>query len=215
MQVQHALQVWRRERTGSRYAQRERGLGRLPAVLYGHGAEPLAISLDHKEAMRFFHSGERIFDVQIAGESVKQTVMLKDIQFDYLGTNPVHVDLTRVDMDEVIEASIAIRFRGEAVGLKKANTILTHHTNAIKVKCRVRDLPDHFDVDISGLDAGQLLHISDIKLPASVELIDDDTAVIAAIEVVKEQAESETGEAAAVGEAAQPEVITERKKEEE
>lgn len=208
----HSLTVHARERLGSRYAQRERAKGLLPAVVYGHGQAPKALSLDAKQALRFFHQGEKVFTVDIPGEPKGQTVILKDVQFDYLGTNPVHVDLARVDLDEQITANVHIRLIGEPIGLKKAGAILTHPNVSLTVRCTVRTLPDHIDVDISALDMDQAIHVRDMMLPAGVELAEDPDAIVATISAVKEEVVAAEA-ATADGTPAQPEVITAKKEE--
>lgn len=209
----HTLSIFPRERTGSRYARREREAGKLPGVLYGHGQAPVSISLDAREALRYFHQGEKVFTIELSGESKAQTVMLKDLQFDYLGTNVVHVDLARVDINEEIEATVPLRFVGEAIGLKKAGAMMTHPIVALEVRCTVATLPDHIDVNIADLDLGHSIHASEIALPEGVTLVGDSDAAVVSISVTK--AEEATAEGAVVaGEAGQPEVITERKKEE-
>lgn len=208
----HTLKAQPRERLGSRYARRDRSNGRLPAVLYGHGQPPVSISLDAREALRFFHQGEKVFTIDLAGEGAGQTVILKDLQFDHLGTNVVHVDLARVDLDEEIVANVHINLVGEAVGLKKAGAILTHPNTQIAIRCTVRTLPDHIDVDISGLDMNQEVKARDARLPAGITLASDPDAILAAISEVKE--EVVVAEAAAVeGAPAEPEVITAKKEE--
>ncbi|MCA9305171.1 MAG: 50S ribosomal protein L25 [Phycisphaerales bacterium] len=211
MQTSHTLKARKRERIGSRYAARERAAGRLPAVIYGHGVDPLHISLDAKEALRYFHDGERVFALAVDGGKGDETVLLKELQFDYLGTNVVHADLMRVDLNEEIEASVHINFVGEAPGLKSAGAIMTHPYTAMTIKCTVAALPDHIDVDVSKLNVGDSLHARDIALPAGIELAMDEDTVIAAISMVKEA--SETGEAAEGAESSEPEVITEKKQE--
>ena len=214
MKAQHALQVFRRDKTGSRYAQRERAAGKLPAVLYGHGKDPVSLSLNHKEALKFFHSGERVFDIELKDENVSQTVMLKDIQFDYLGTNPVHVDLTRVDLDEEVEAHVAINFVGESADLKKAGAIFSHPLQSLHIKGAVRALPEQIDVDISGLTTDSPVRAGDIAMPAGIALLDDADTTVASITI--KAAQTETAEAEGVeGAPAQPEVITEKKEEKE
>ncbi len=212
----HKLTVHKRERTGSRYSQRERAAGRLPAVLYGHGQAPVSISLDAKEALRFFHDGEKVFSIDLEGEQAGQTVMLKDLQFDYLGTNVVHVDLTRVDINESIEANVPVHFHGDAVGLKTANTILVHPTSELHVRCTVATLPDSIVAEIGGVEAGSALHAGQLQLPEGVELLTDPDAVVAQVNIVKEEVEEPEGEAAEVGAegAAEPEVIGEKKADE-
>ncbi len=215
MQSKHTLSVMRRDRTGTRYARRERQAGRLPAVLYGHGKDPVALTLDAKEAVRLFESGERVFTVQVKDEGASQTVMLKDVQFDYLGTNVVHVDLSRVDLDEIVECHPELHFVGEPIGLKAAGAILTHPSLDVTLKCTVANMPERLDVDISQLDEDDVLHASQIALPEGTELVSDPDAVVAAIRAKKmeEDLDAEAQDVDGVG--AEPEVITERKTEEE
>lgn len=210
----HTLKAQRRERLGSRYARRDRAKGGLPAVLYGHGQQPVAISLEAREALRYFHQGEKVFTIELSGESKGQTVILKDLQFDYLGTNVVHVDLARVDLDEKIVANVHLNLVGEAEGMKKAGAILTHPITQVSIHCTVRTLPDHLDVDVSNLDMNQQIKASEVKLPQGITLASDPDAIVAAISEVKE--EVVVAEAAAVeGAPAQPEVITAKKEVEE
>lgn len=214
MKAEHKLQVVKRERTGSRYAQRERAAGRLPAVLYGHGEDPLALSLDGKEALKFFHAGERVFDIELDGEKNTQTVMLKDIQFDHLGTDVIHVDLARVDLDETIEAEVALRFIGEPVGLRHANAVMTNQNTSITVSCTVRDLVDHIDVKVGHLDVGDSIHVGDLALPPGLTLVSDPDAVVATIleKHYEEEEPLEGTEAEMIeGGPAEPEVISESK----
>lgn len=213
MKIEHTLHVERRERVGSRYAKRERSTGKLPAVLYGHGRDPVALTLNAKEATRLFEAGERVFNIDLTGEG-SQAVLLKDIQFDYLGTNVIHVDLARVDMTEEIDAHVPIRFVGEAPGLKRAGAIFTHPLSSMHVRCTVADLPDHVDVSLETLDVGGVLHAREVALPKNIRLAGDPEAIVAQITEVG--AEVATGEAAAVeGAAAEPEVITKKKEEKE
>ncbi len=212
MQAKHTLEVQPRERTGSRYARRSRAAGRLPCVVYGHGQDPLHIETDHKKAMRFFESGERVFDLAMQGESSTQMVLLKDLQFDYLGTNVVHCDLVRVDLDEVVESNVHLHFVGSAKGLKHAGAILTHSVTELHVACKVRNLPEEIRVDITELDVEHPLLVRDVPLPDGMELKSEGDVVVAIISITKAEAEP-TAEGAEVDAdaAAQPEVITERK----
>lgn len=209
------LQAKNRERIGSRYAKRVREGGGLPAVLYGHKQDPRSITLDAKEARRVFESGERVYTLSIEGGK-SETALLKDVQFDYLGTNIIHADFERVDLNEEVEVHVSIHLVGEAVGLKTAGAILLHPVNEITVRCKVKDIRDHIDLDISGLDAGKSIHAREITLPAGFALDSDGDAVVAAIQVQKEVEEA-TGEAATAegAESTQPEVIRERKPEDE
>jgi len=210
MKVAHVLEAQTRSKIGSRYAKRERDGGRLPAVMYGHGQDPSHVTVDAHSAVRYINGGERVFTVKMPGQK-DETVILKDLQFDYLGTNIVHIDLARVSLDEKIESKVPVRLTGESVGLKKAGAILLHPTALVTVRCTVLALPDHVDVDISALDVGHAISASEITLPASVELASDPNDVVAAIQITKEEVVA-TAEAGAVeGAPAGPEVITAKK----
>lgn len=196
-----------RERLGTRYAKRMREQGRLPAVVYGHGKEPTAISVDAKETIRHIKSGERVFTIELAGK--KETVLLRDVQFDYLGDGIVHCDLSRVDLDEVTHAHVHVVLKGEAIGLKTVGTLLMHPVTELTVECKLRDLPGEIVVNVSDLNVGGIIHASDIALPEGVKLRSDPGAILA--QVTHVGAEEATGEAATVEAGTQPEVIRERK----
>lgn len=210
MSTTHALKAEARTDVGTRDAQRLRAAGKLPAVLYGHKKATAHIALDAKEAITHLEAGERVFELQIDG-SARETALLKDVGYDYLGRRIIHVDFERVDLDETVTVHIPIHFKGEAVGLKSAGAILIHPASDISVTCRVRDLQDALDVDISELGVGESLHASDIKLPAGWTLQSDPDTVLAAIQVKKEEAE---GEEVTVEGGAEPERITEKKEDE-
>ncbi len=216
MQATHTLQAQRREKKGSRYAKRERNAGKLPCVLYGQGKDPAHLSLDHKEAIRFFQSGERVFTIELAEESKTQTVLLKDLQFDYLGTNVVHCDLMRVNLDDIVEANVHLHLVGEPKGLKTAGAVLVQKMNEVPVTCRVSDIPEEIRLDISDLAADSYLTAADIKLPEGLKLDCDPETVAVIINVKSEQEASEGTESEAISaEGSQPEVIKTKKEEED
>ena len=101
-----------RERIGSRYAQRLRKAGRLPAVVYGHKQDPVAISVDGKSMLQMLERGNRVFELAIDG-GVTETVLVKDLQFGYLGDNVVHIDFARVDFNEQVTVNVQLHFIGQ------------------------------------------------------------------------------------------------------
>ena len=215
MQATHTLQAERREKKGSRYAKRERSAGKLPCVLYGQGKDPAHLNLNHKEAIRCFHSGERVFNIELSEESKTQTVLLKDLQFDYLGTNVVHCDLMRVNLDDIVEANVHLHLVGEAKGLKTAGAVLVQKMNEVPVTCRVSDIPEEIRLDISGLGADEHLSAADIKLPSGLTL-DCDPETVAVLISVKAESEDEGTEAEAISaEGSEPEVIKPKKEDED
>lgn len=203
-----------RDRVGSRYAQRLRTAGKLPAVLYGHKKTPVPLAVDAGDALRHIRAGKRVFTLSVDGGG-EETALLKDIQYDYLGSDVIHADFERVNLDEQVEVNLHVAFRGDAVGLKTTGAIMLHPTTELACSCRVIDVVDHIEVDVSNLENGQSLHAGEIALPPNMTLLSDPEAVVATI-VVQKQIEEEVGEQAEVeGEAAEPEVISEKKEDDE
>ncbi len=209
------LEAKKRERTGSRYCRRIREQGGLPAVVYGHKQDPLSITLDAREAMTHIMRGEKVYTLNIEGGGT-ETVLLRELQYDYLGTNVVHCDLSRVDLNERVHTRTPIRLIGEAVGMKVSGATLMHAITELDLECQVTNLPDYIEVDISDLDVGGTIRAGDIKLPKeSMKLLTDPNAEVAHIVYHHMTEESETAEGETVEEQAAPEVITEKKEESE
>lgn len=203
------LSAQKRERTGSRYAQRVRNAGGLPAVVYGHKEEPVSITLDAHTAIGLISKGEKVFELDIEG--AKQHVLLKDLGYDYLGTNIIHADFARVDLNERVDTKAHLRFVGEAKGLKTSGAIMMHPHTEVELNVLISNLPDHIDVDVSEMEVGDVIHASDVKLPLdSMKLLTDPETIVAQIvlKAVQEE-EGEAGEVAADG--AEPQVISEKK----
>jgi large subunit ribosomal protein L25 len=201
-----------RDRLGSRYAKRAREAGRLPAVVYGHGQKPLHVDFDAKETLAHIEKGEKVFRFDVAGQGESaQMLLLKDVQFDYLGDAIVHADFARVDLNERVRTRVHVRLKGEAKGLKSAGAILMHPTNELEIECRVVDLPDEIVLDISELELDQMVSASEVKLPsADMKLITDGHAIVAQIVEQKEQVVAEATTVAA--DAVAPEVIGEKER---
>lgn len=201
------IQATRRERLGSRYSRRLREQGSLPAIVYGHGIDPAPIALNAKEALEYFHRGWKVFELEVEGG--KETVLLKDVQFDYLGSNIVHADFARVDLNERVETHVPIHLVGDAKGLKESGAIMMRPFDEIEIECTVANLPEYFEVDVSNLGVGESIHAREVTLPIeSMKLLSDPEAVLATIMI---QAEEKTAEEAVIGEGAEPEVISEKK----
>ncbi len=197
-----------RERVGSRYAKRIRETGGLPAVVYGHKQDPEPIILDFREAVSHIKKGEKVFSLDLNGKA--EFVLLKDIGYDYLGSNIIHADFARVDLNERVDTHAHLKFVGEPKGLKKAGAVLMHPVNELALNCQVTNLPDQIEVDISGMDVGDVLHAGDIKLPVSTMKLLTDPDVVVCQVIVKMQGD-DSAEAGTVSGSSQPEVIGEKK----
>ena len=204
-----------REESGTRKSVALREQGKLPAVVYGHKKEPVAIALDAREFLDSLHHGNRIFDVDLAG--AKDTLLVKDLQYDYLGDTVIHADLVRVNLSERVKVQVMIKLVGTAVGTHMGG-IVEEIMNRIEVECAVNEIPEFLPVDIKGLELDKTLRASEIVLPDGFTLVTDPNAgVIGCHEskaAVAEEEEAVEGEEGVEG-AAEPEVLTEKKEDEE
>ena len=159
------LAAERRERLGSKYSQRLRKAGRMPAVVYGHGAEPVSISVDAKETLTHLHHGIHVFNLAIEGAG-EETCLVKDLQFGYLGDNVIHIDFTRVNLDEKVKLNVTIDFHGAPKAGAKPGHIVVHDLAELEIECAVRNIPEAIRVDLDGFD--EIVHVSDLPMPEGV-----------------------------------------------
>jgi large subunit ribosomal protein L25 len=195
-----------RERLGSRYAKRLRTSGKLPAVLYGHGSAPMSLTLDEKETVTSLKAGAHVVKLAIEGGST-ETCLVKDLQFGWLGDNVIHVDLARVDLDEVVTVKVRLQFVGTPESAKKPGAVLTHDVTELEIECKVRDIPEEIRVDLGGITA-DVYTVGEFKLAEGLKAVTDPHAALSRVVTIAEEAE---GEAAAPTAGAEPEVLTAKK----
>lgn len=198
-----------REHTGSKHAVKVRKEGRIPAIVYGHKQEPTAISLDAHNLVEGLHHGHRLVDVQIGKK--KETMIIKDLQYDYLGKNIIHVDLMRVDVTETIKVAVPIELKGIAKGTHEGGIIESHLAN-LELECRVTDIPESVVVSVKDVGVGDTLHAGDIKLAEEVKLVSDPLIVLVTCSLVAAAKSTEELEAEIPVE---PEIIGEEKETEQ
>ena len=203
-----------REKLGSRYTRRIREQGDLPAIVYGHKEQPVPVSINAHDAMAHISKGEKVFRLQMDGQREPQTVLLKEVQFDHLGTGVVHADFARVSLTDRVTVRVPIHLIGEAKGLKTAGAILMHPTNEVEVECVVTEIPEFLEINISELDVDHAITAGELKLPQpTMKLKTDRHAKVAQIVIQQEIVEVKPEEAAVEAGPAEPEVITAKKKE--
>jgi large subunit ribosomal protein L25 len=186
------IQATTRDRLGSRYSKRLRAAGRLPAVIYGHGSDPLSVHVDEKVTVTALKKGLHVINLEIEGKGT-ETCLVKDLQFGFMGDDVIHMDLARVNLDEIVTVTVSFEFYGAPEAAKKSGVVIVNELNDIQLSCKVRDIPEHVRVDLTTMHADTFT-AADLKLPAGVRLAGDPHAVIVRVQVVKEEA---TGEAAA------------------
>lgn len=197
-----------RGKGGARALRRE---GRMPAVVYGGGGEPLCVSLERAALERELERGSffaRLYDLKVDGDPVR--VLPREMQVDPMTDRPLHVDFVRFVAGAKLAVSVAVRFEGqdESEGLKRGG-VLNVVRHDVELLCPLDAIPAYIVADVSGRGIGDSIHISDIDLPEGVAPTitgrDFTVATIAAPTVVVEEegAEGEGQEAAEAGEEAQ------------
>ncbi len=198
-----------REDVGSKSAAKVRKQGRVPAVVYGHKKKPVAVSLDAHNLVEGLHHGGRVVDVQIGKK--KETMIFKDLQYDYLGKDIIHVDLMRVDATEMIKVAVPIELKGTAKGTHEGG-IIEEHTNRLEIECKVTDIPEAIVVSVKEIGVGDTLHAGDIKLGEGVKLVSSPSTLLLTCSLVAAAKSTEELEEEA---SAAPEIIGETKETEE
>jgi len=198
-----------RDKTGSKCAAKLRKEGRIPAVVYGHKEEPVAVSLEAHSFIEQLHHGHRLIDVQIGKK--KEKMIIKDLQYDHLGKDVIHADLMRVDVTEMIRVAVPVELKGIAYGAHEG-AIIEKRVNHLEVECKATDIPETIVVSVKEMNIGDVVHARDITLPEGVKLASAPETLVAACSLVivaktTEEVEAETPAA--------PEVITEVKPAEE
>ena len=209
MEKELLLKAQLREHAGSKHAAGLRAAGRIPAIVYGHKKEPVAISLDAHNFVERLHYGRRVMDVQIGGK--KQKLIVKDLQYDCLGRDVIHADLMRVDVTETVRVTVPIEVKGTAKGTHEGG-IIEAHTDGLEVQCKVTDIPESIVVLVKELNVGDALHAADVELPDGVKLISSLEMLLVTCHLVAAAKSTEDLEEEAP---AAPEVIGEAEKAEQ
>jgi large subunit ribosomal protein L25 len=196
------LKGWTRARSGKGGARAERRDGRIPGTLYGDKKDPETISVDYRAVSQQLQTGHfqsTIFVLDVEGK--KTRVIPRAVQLDPVRDFPIHVDFLRLGKDALVTVEVPVRFLNEAAspGLKRGG-VLNIVRHEIPVRCPADAIPDHFEVDLTGLEIGDSVHISALKLPEGVRpTITERDFTVATI--VGRAAEEEVAPAAAAAEA--------------
>ncbi|MBX7157914.1 MAG: 50S ribosomal protein L25/general stress protein Ctc [Verrucomicrobiae bacterium] len=209
------LKASSRQVAGRNQVKKIRTQGRVPAVFYGKKTQATNLEIDSRalNALIQHATGENlVVDLELeqtGGSKVKKLALLQDVQHDPISGNILHVDLHEIAADEKIKAQVVVEATGEAVGVKTYGGILEHILRELQVECLPKDLPDRIAVDVSQLNVGQTLHVSDIVVPDGVQILNSKDLVVFSVAAPAVEEEKSTAEAAATP--TQPEVIKEKK----
>jgi large subunit ribosomal protein L25 len=207
------LKAEKREATGTRFARRQRKQGRVPTIIYGHGSEPVSVSLDYHDLMLELHHHHRLLDVELEG--AREKFLVKDVQYDYLGDTVIHLDLVRVLLDERVEVTVEVELKGVPAGASDGG-ILEQLLADIQLECLVTNIPEKITIRVNHLKLDESISAGDIELPEGAKLVTDAAVMVAAVRLPSEAPEEEAATAVAeVAEGVEPEVIGRAKPEEE
>jgi large subunit ribosomal protein L25 len=210
------LTIWKREGVGKQAAKRLRRAGQIPAILYG-GKAPLTVAVNPQNVFKLIHGHEgstQLLKLTVEGTGETRMAIIRDMQFDPVSENLIHVDLQEVAMDRAITVRVAVHHVGEAVGVKETGGILEMVMREVEISCLPGNIPEHLEADVSHLRINDVLTVKELKVPEGVRVLTDPNAAIAI--VAPPVAEEVVAPAAAVEAApAEPEVLTERKPREE
>ncbi|HEY2954514.1 MAG TPA: 50S ribosomal protein L25 [Candidatus Eisenbacteria bacterium] len=205
----------RRDRLGKGGARKARAAGQIPAVLYGHKETPIPVAIQAREfeiALRKHEGGNPI--VNLALDGGEYTALIRDVQYDPLSHDILHLDFQHISLTETVEVKVGLHFTGLAVGVKDGGGILEHILRDVEVRCLPTAIPAAIEVDVSALNIGDSVHVRDLVVPGVTILTDAGTTI--ATVVPPTVMEEKPAEEVAVAEApAEPEVIAKGKKDEE
>ena len=190
--------------------------GKLPAVIYGYGIDPISIVLDQREASKTMAKASSSTLVTIELEGKQYPTLVREKQLDFIRNSLIHVDFLAVSMTEKLTASVGVHVIGDAPAVKEYGAVLVTGLSELEVECLATDLPESFTIDASTLvEIGDGIYVKDVAVPENVEILTDveEMLVLATapaaeeVEEVDELLEGEEGEG--------PEVIEKGKQEED
>ncbi len=182
----YQLTVENRENIGTKEAKSLRRNGKIPANYYYKDTRNINLSINEKELNQVLNSGQRIFEVDLAGET--QYVMFKDIQYHPVTDDVIHVDLMRVRRDEKMTITVPIRLEGDAEGVKQGG-VLSQVLNSIDIECFPTDVPEFISLDISELVVNSSMSVADLIVDNKVIILTEEDQVITTCHPPREEEE--------------------------
>ncbi len=189
----------RRQETGKGAARAGRRSGRVPGVLYGHGEESVVVSVDALELNRLIQSisiENTIVDLKVKGEKAPLKVLIREVQRHPYRDDVLHIDFFHIAMDEMIHVDVPVLLVGVPTGVKNKGGVIDHQLREIEINCLPANIPENIEIDISELDIGNSVHVSDLDLPDLEILSDPERSIVAVLAptVIVEPEEEEVEE---------------------
>ena len=206
------VEVEPRADKGKNSCRRMRKLGRVPANVYGLELPPFHVAVSARRVTEVLMLGtgqNTILTLSMSGADEKRDVMIRELQRDPVSNGLVHVDFLRVDVTKAMEVSVPLRLLGTPEGVKTDAGVLDFVHREVSVSCLPANIPEHLDLDVSGLHLNQHISVADLAPPEGVEILDDSDTIVAVVAVSRAEVsaadeEAEAVEAAEAAEGEQP-----------
>jgi large subunit ribosomal protein L25 len=201
--MQIEITAKKREAQGTGASRRLRRSGNVPGIVYGGGKDAVNIELNHKDLfLQFRHEAFHASILDLILDGKKEQVLLRDFQMHPVRNTIQHIDFQRISASEKIHVKVPFHFTNAEVapGVKLAHGVVTHVMTEADVTCLPKNLPEFIEVDLSQLEAGHSIHLSELKLPKGVEFVQlahGDDAAVASIPVPRGGVAADEEEAAA------------------
>lgn len=210
MATKATLKAQPRAERGKGAARKTRAAGRIPAVVYGHGEATRELTVDAHELELLFsrvHYENTIINLDIEGERGEVKVLVREVQSHAFRPDVLHVDFYQIHAGEKVAVEIPVRLQGVAAGVRAGGVMMQTITD-LEVRCLPDHIPEHIDADVSALEIGDALHVSDLAVPEGVEpQVDGDRVVCSVTPPTVTAADAEAAAAPAEPTSSEPEVI--------
>jgi len=210
MAEQFSIKAEKREALGTRVSRRQRKSGKLPAVLARKGEEPLHLLVDAKEFSQLVKKHARL--INLDHPAGKDKVFIKEVQYDHLDEHAIHVDFTKVAMDQLLTIEVPLILKGKPIGVTEEGGVLDQYVKVLKIQVLPDAIPDHLEADVANLKKDVKFTVKDLVVPAGVKVTHDPDLLLA---IVQEHKVEEIVPAAAAASPLEPEVIKKEKAVEE
>jgi len=186
-------------------ARRVRVAGKIPAMLYGSGHDPVAVEVDPKQISRilFSETGHNtIFDIEVAGQAAAKA-MIVDWQREPIKDQLIHIDLKRIALDKALRVKVRVKLAGIPIGVKTAGGVLDQVLREVEIECLPADIPSNITVDVSNLEMFESLRVSGLPHSDAIKILNAPDATVAHVISIREEVVAPTeAEVAAAAEAA-------------
>jgi len=212
------VDVERREAAGKNVARRLRRSGKIPAILYGTGKDPVSLTVDPRRLVDILksHAGQNtIFQLNLTGSDQKRHVMIREYQVDPVGGQLIHADFVRIEMDTAIEVEVPVVLQGEAAGVKLDGGMLEIVTRLVRISSLPSNIPDGLAIDISPMKIGDHLSVADIAKSDKYTILSDPHVILVVCSPPAKEEPAPGAVVEAVAAPAEPEVIKKGKQLEE